>query len=292
MTIGNAGPGSLTPRDLGFAGDERTGWIRPLRGRAVSFRLLRTLAELEQAERLQEVVFGVSERDLAPANALLTVVETGGSVLAAFLPDAPEDAAGVLIGWGGFVARRPRIVSDFLAVLPEARNLGLAAELKRLQAALALSHGFVEIVWTVDPLRAANARLNFGKLGATSAHYEIDRYGSAFAAGLYGGMPSDRLHVTWDIASPEILARLRGEAPPAATAEYPNYQPGLATGSALLPIPADIDALLATDPEAARAWRLRVREALPAAFAAGFVITGFHSGGEGAEPAYILRRRS
>ena len=79
-------------------------------------------------------------------------------MIAAFLPEDPDRAVGILVGWGGFVGR-PRVVSDFLAVLPEARNLGLATELKRLQAAIALSRGFEEIVWTVDPLRAANARL-------------------------------------------------------------------------------------------------------------------------------------
>ena len=121
-------------------------------------------------------MFGVSERDLIPANELIVVPETGGAVIAAFLPDDPDRAVGVLLGWGGFVGR-PRVVSDFLAIRPEARSLGLATELKRLQAAIALSRGFAEIVWTVDPLRAANARLNFGKLGATANQYEIDRYG-------------------------------------------------------------------------------------------------------------------
>ena len=167
-------------------------------------------AELVHAERLQEEVFGVSERDLIPANELIVVPETGGAVIAAFLPDDPDRAAGVLLGWGGFVGR-PRIVSDFLAIRPEARSLGLATELKRLQAAIALSRGFEEIVWTVDPLRAANARLNFGKLGATAHQYEIDRYGSTFAASLYGGLPTDRLHVTWDIASPRVISRLLGQ---------------------------------------------------------------------------------
>ena len=192
------------PAALGFSGSEETGWTGATRGREVLFRPLRTLAELVHAERLQQEVFGVSERDLIPANELIVVPETGGAVIAAFLPDDPDRAVGVLVGWGGFVGR-PRVVSDFLAIRPEARSLGLATALKRLQAAIALSRGFEEIVWTVDPLRAANARLNFGKLGATADQYEIDRYGSTFAASLYGGLPTDRLHVTWDIASPRVI---------------------------------------------------------------------------------------
>src|SRR5690606_33268531 len=116
-------------------------------------------------EELQEHVYGISERDIVSATELIVVEETGGAVIGVFLDDDPARAAGVLIGWGGFVGR-PRLVSDFMAVRPEARNLGLAYEMKRLQAAIAARRGFQEIVWTVDPLLAANARLNFGKLGA------------------------------------------------------------------------------------------------------------------------------
>ena len=203
-------PTLLAPADLGFDGDEASGWFRSLRGRSVHFRLLTSLADLVHAEILQAEVLGVSERDLIPANELVAVPETGGAVIGAFFAEEPERAAGVVLGWGGFVGR-PRIVSDFLAVRADARNLGLAAELKRLQAAIALTRGFEEIVWTVDPLRAANARLNFGKLGATSNVYEIDRYGATFATGLYGGLPTDRLHVRWEITSPRVISRLRGE---------------------------------------------------------------------------------
>jgi predicted GNAT superfamily acetyltransferase len=280
------------PAALGFSGSEETGWTSVTRGREVHFRLLRTLAELVHAERLQEEVFGVSERDLIPANELIVVAETGGAVIGAFLPDDEDRAVGVLVGWGGFLGR-PRVVSDFLAIRPEARSLGLATALKRLQAAIALSRGFAEIVWTVDPLRAANARLNFGKLGATANQYEIDRYGATFAAGLYGGLPTDRLHVTWEIASPRVIARLLGQddapSPPSQHDPAP-FAPGMREDAALVAIPADIDALLAVRPDEALTWRLRLRETLCQAFAAGFAITGFRPAAGAADPAYLLER--
>ncbi|MBW3631562.1 MAG: GNAT family N-acetyltransferase [Chloroflexi bacterium] len=254
------------------------------------FRILRTLDDLVHAERLQEEVFGVTERDLIPANELIVVPETGGAVIAAFLPDDPDRAAGVLLGWGGFVGR-PRVVSDFLAVRPEARGLGLATELKRLQAGIALHRGFEEIVWTVDPLRAANARLNFGKLGAVAWTYEIDRYGSTFATGLYGGMPSDRLHVTWDLAAPRVVAKLLGrdEEFPTTTQDPPPVTSGMSHDADVVTIPADIDALLTADPAEAIAWRFRLRETLIQAFSEGFVITGFRPAVD-AQPAYLLER--
>ncbi len=282
------------PAALGFSGNEAAGWVRTTRGGEIHFRLLRTLTDLAHAERLQEEVFGVSERDLIPANELIVVPETGGAVIAAFLPDDPDRAVGVLVGWGGFVGR-PRIVSDFLAIGPEARGVGLATELKRLQAAIALSRGFAEIVWTVDPLRAANARLNFGKLGATAHQYEIDRYGSTFATGLYGGLPTDRLHVTWDIGSPRVIARLLGQDDarrPATTPDPAPFAPGLAEDVALVAIPVDIDALVAASPDEALAWRLRLRDTLVQAFAAGFAITGFRPvRDDDLDPAYLLERR-
>ena len=281
------------PAALGFIGDEETGWTGFTRGREVHFQLLLTRAELAHAERLQEEVFGVSERDLIPANELVVVPETGGAVIAAFLADDPGRAEGVLVGWGGFVGR-PRVVSDFLAIRRDARSLGLATALKHLQAAIALSRGFEEIVWTVDPLRAANARLNFGKLGATADQYEIDRYGSTFAAGLYGGLPTDRLHVTWDIASPRVISRLLGQD----DARLPRHgtiplrlHSGMSEDVALVAIPADIDALIAGSLRRSPRLAFPLRQTLCQAFAAGFAITGFRPAAGDAHPAYLLERR-
>lgn len=282
---------SLTPGDLGFSDNGDHAWVRTQREQQVRFRILLTLEDLAQAERLQEDVFGVTERDLIPANELIVVAETGGAVIGAFLEQDPTVAAGVLVGWGGFV-EKPRIVSDFLAVRAEARNLGLAEQMKRLQAAIALQRGFEEIVWTVDPLRAANARLNFGKLGATANHYENDRYGPTFAATLYGGMPTDRLHVTWDIASQRTQERLRGVPTPDMASGVPAYEPRKLVQAATLEIPPDIDALLANDSVAARDWRTRLRDALPQAFADGYAVTDFIPPvDEGSNPALLLTRR-
>jgi chorismate synthase len=282
---------ALTPAALGFSDNGDQTWLRELRGQQVRFRILATLDDLAQAERLQEEVFGVTERDLIPANELIVVAETGGAVIGAYLPQEPEIAAGILVGWGGFVGK-PRIVSDFLAVRATARNLGLAEQMKRLQAAIALQRGFQEIVWTVDPLRAANARLNFGKLGATANHYENDRYGSTFASTLYGSMPTVRLHVTWDIAAPRTQARLLSDAAPVVPSGVPAYEPHELRTAATIDIPADIDALLASDPAAARDWRMRLRESLPQAFADGYAITGFlPSTTPGSNPSLLLTRR-
>jgi predicted GNAT superfamily acetyltransferase len=136
--------------------------------------------------------------------------------------------------------------------------------------------------------------LNFGKLGATAHHYEIDRYGSTFAASLYGGLPTDRLHVTWDITSPPVISRLLGQddwRPPAATVDPAPFAPGMSEDMVLVAIPADIDALLTAKPDEALSWRLRLRDTLCEAFAAGFTITGFRPAPGGGDHAYLLERR-
>ncbi|MFT4039721.1 MAG: GNAT family N-acetyltransferase [Thermomicrobiales bacterium] len=279
---------TLTPAALGFSHAGDLAWRREQRGQLVTFRVLATLDDLMHAEALQEEVFGVTERDLIPANELIVVAETGGAVIGAFLDDTPDHAVGVLVGWGGFV-RQPRIVSDFLAVRASARNLGLAEQLKRLQAAIALERGFSEIVWTVDPLRAANARLNFGKLGASANEYEIDRYG-AFAESLYGAMPTDRLHVAWDIGSPRVQAILRGDSIAVEPDRPAPYAPHDLRPAASIALPPDIDALVASDPAAARDWRFTLRAALQQAFADGYTITGFLPATEADPPALLVTR--
>lgn len=295
----------FTPVDLGFTvsaigegGVGPSGWSKRCGAYDVSFRRLRSLPELEPVEALQRVVFaGITDLDLVAAGMLVVVPETGGEVLGAFISNQEgEELVGYVIGWGGYVDGRPRILSDMLGVRPGFRGAGLGAELKKLQAAVAVAAGFVEIVWTVDPLRAANARLNFEKLGAHADKYEIDRYGSGFAADLYGGMPTDRLHVTWPLLAESVRERLMRPASAFAqldTDELSVFDPetGARSVQVLVPMPADIDALLASDPDAALSWRYTLRRALVPAFAQGYAVTGFApAAGRRTDPALVLTR--
>ncbi len=286
-----------TPADLGFTRAGVAEWTRLCRGAPVRFAVLTTLESMLPCERLQYDVFGVTEADLIPASELVVVPETGGDVFGAFVETGEgERMVATLIGWGGFHDGRGRIVSDFLAVERPYRNLGLGADLKRLQAAVALARGIGEIVWTVDPLRAPNARLNFEKLGATCREYERNRYGSEFGAGLYGGMPTDRLHMHWDTGTMRVRDRLlsgAGMTDPALAAELPVWTPALDAPCALLDLPSDVDAMIALDMNAAIAWRMSMRESLETAFSSGWVITGFipDAGRQPDTSAYLLERR-
>lgn len=293
----------FTAADLGFGAVSDGVWRKAVGGRDVTFRLLKRVPDLLAVEELQREAFGVTERDLVPASELVVAPETGGAILGAFLDEADAGATlvGVAVGWGGFVggrtAGRPRLVSDMLAVRTGHRTAGLGFALKTLQGAIALEAGFPEMVWTVDPLRAANARLNFEKLGAFADHYEEDRYGTGYGVGLYGQMPTDRLHVTWPLTGPRVRDRLLGRTPPLTRDEVvglPHFDRAAGPGidRALVDLPADIDRLLATDPGAALRWRLTLRDSLQRAFAQGFAITGFVPGvdAERDVAAYVIER--
>lgn len=274
----------VTAAALGFETTD-DGWRKSVGGRTLTFRRVRSQADFESCERLQRDVFGVSETDLASFSIMVVIPKTGGEVLGAF---DGERMIGYIQGYGGFVDRQPRLISDLMAVEPAYRG-GLGYALKTLQAAVALEASFPEMRWTVDPLRAANARLNFERLGALCNEYAENVYGEDFAGGLYGGLPSDRLVVTWPLASERVATRLLDPYTPLSLAEVvdlPDYTPGV-TGPARLAIPSDIDALLATDPPAARDWRFRLRDALTNAFAHGYAITGF-AGERGVDVGYYV----
>ena len=85
------------------------------------------------------VFAGMSDLDVAGPGTLIVVPETGGDVIGAYRAGpSGEELVGFVIGWGGYVDGRPRILSDMLAVRADARGGGLGAELKKLQAALAV----------------------------------------------------------------------------------------------------------------------------------------------------------
>jgi predicted GNAT superfamily acetyltransferase len=278
----------VAPETLGFeSGSE--GWWKTVGERRLLFTRLRTRLDLEKTERVQRKVFGVSDRDLASSSILVAVHETGGEVLGVF---DGKRLVGFVSGWGGYVDGRTRLVSDLMAVEAGYRG-GIGFALKGLQAVVAFHAGFEEIVWTFDPLRAANARLNFERLGAHASKYMRNVYGEHFGEGLYGGLPSDRLFVIWPLRSARVRSRLLGSyqpLAPGALAALPEYAPSISESRVRLAVPGDFDVLLASDPARAREWRFRLRDNLEAAFACGYVLTGF-AGQRGEPHGYYLLER-
>ncbi|WP_119309980.1 GNAT family N-acetyltransferase [Cohaesibacter haloalkalitolerans] len=225
--------------------------------KTVILRELSGIAELQHAEVLQIEAWGEGEK---PDNSdiLMALQSEGGLVGGAFRD-------GEMLGFVlGFPTVTPGLQhSHRLAVLPKARGLGLGASLKWFQRDWCLARGLNTVRWTYDPLRAVNAGLNIGVLGAVSNQYFVDYYGAM--PGINAGLPSDRIMAVWHLEDEAVVARAEGRFKPDHAA----------AGQDWLEIPADIDALMAADPEKALAERLRVRDALQAAFNGGSRIVGF-----------------
>lgn len=224
--------------------------------REVVFRDLSGMAEYRAAEALQRSVWGAGDQP-DPADLMMVVQGLGGLVGGAF-------SGGVLMGYiFGLPSRDPAVQhSHRLAVLPEARGLGLGVRLKFYQRDWCLARGISTVQWTYDPLRPINAALNIHRLGAQSGRYLVDYYGEM--EGINRGIASDRLLVDWVLDSPLVAARALGDV-------------DLSVEGELLPLalPQDLDALLAQDMAAASDLRMQLRQALQARMAQGQRIVGF-----------------
>jgi predicted GNAT superfamily acetyltransferase len=88
-----------------------------------------------------------------------------------------------------------------------------------------------------------------------------------------------------------LLGRYQPLAPDALSA-LPEYAPSTSQKSRVrLAVPGDFDGLLASDPAQVREWRFQMRDNLEAAFASGYVLTGF-AGRRGAPHGYYLLERN
>ena len=236
----------------------------------VEFRDLSGMAEFRAAETLQREVWG--EGDLPdPADLMMVIQAEGGLVGGAFV-------GGRLTGYVfGFPTRDQQVQhSHRLAVLPDARGLGLGMRLKQFQRDWCLARGITHVRWTFDPLRAVNASLNLHRLGGQTNTYLEDYYGEM--GGINQGIASDRLLVEWDLASPLVETLATGRPRPLQTTQVlPVPLPAM---------PNDIGAAHGESAEIAGALRTQLREMMKAAFADGQRIVDF----DPANRVYLLSR--
>ena len=204
------------------------------------------------------------------ADVMRAVEHAGGYVVGAYVG---ADLVGASSGFLGLDRRRPVLHSHISGVHQQSRGVGLA--LKLHQRAWALERGIETITWTFDPLVRRNAWFNLAKLGAVCVEYLVDFYGP-MTDGVNAGESSDRLFTRWDLlrdpapAGPSgaVVALAQHDGRPVAGRATPDGH------RLLVQLPEDIEELRGTDPDAARAWRLAVREALVPAFADGYCADG------------------
>lgn len=229
---------------------------------------------LHQLVELQSQVWGMPPEDVVPANLLAVIEATGGSVLVAY----HANIGFTNDGWLGFAialgGRSGTLVAHMLAVRDDMRGTGsIGWLLKLLQGYQALRSGHTSVVWTFDPMRGANARLNIEKLGARVSDFTLDKYGVLRSA-LYGDVPSDRFTADWNLVDPATAERIaavyanryRGpeidEVAGLPEITLHNLQSMIAAAPPRMRyrIPADIDQLARRRPEDAIQWRREMRE--------------------------------
>jgi predicted GNAT superfamily acetyltransferase len=227
---------------------------------------------------LQQQTWGMPPEEVVPANLLAVLADTGGSLLVAYHPDAGFNTD----GWLGFAialgSHKDTLVSHMLGVREDARGTqDIGWYLKVIQGYEALRAGHSAAIWTFDPMRGVNARLNLEKLGAQAVELTINKYG-ALRSDLYGHVPTDRLTARWNLIDPVTWARI------GAVADGSYASPRLADITHLpeafpetiddlrqrrpqrlrYRIPGDIDRLMRTDPATAIRWRHEMRDVLSA----------------------------
>ncbi len=267
--------------------------IRPLEG----------AEEFRACVELQEETWGVGFSERVPEAILRVAARMGGVISGAFLPDGRM--AGFVFGLTGLDGARLAHWSDMLAVTPELRGSGLGWELKMHQRDRLLALGVSRVYWTFDPLVAANAHLNFAKLGVVSREYVEDMYGGSDSP-LHRGIGTDRLVVVWELdservgerlGSPGLLPPFPPDAEPALEGAGPGGSGGparmrldLDAGSVTIAVPADIHRLKEEDPECARRWRETTRRVFRHYIDRGWEVRELDR--SGALPRYLLTHRA
>lgn len=268
-------------------------------------------------ERLQQEIFGREGGQVLPRQLLAAVVRAGGLVLGAYDTDVvPTRLCGCLID---LLAHRHGNLCrlTLLHYVEElARNCGIGYQLREKEREVCRKDNAELITWMIDPLRGAEAHFAFNKLGAIATSYERDVYGE-LSDSANVGLATDRLAIEWWITCPRVLEIVdQGRVPYHYSYGFDRMEVVTKTGVTesgvrrlqrvetdfrrdilLFEIPVDLDRARERDPDLARDWRVKTRDAFEVLFAGGYVLSGFvHEAGrsfhlfERAEKASLLRR--
>jgi predicted GNAT superfamily acetyltransferase len=260
-----------------------------------SLRRIADQAGYRRCVDLQIQVWNYSDpTEVVPAAFLAITPHLGGILLGAY--DSRRRMVGFAYSIPGF--HRGRLVqhSHMLGVLPGYRNRSIGLALKLAQRQLALHGGMKQVVWTYDPLQAANAHFNINLLGVWVDSYEVNLYGRS-SSELHRGMDTDRFLAIWDLNSAGVrnkvrLAARRDSSRPAMpllpvinpmrfddnNLPHPTRSMSYLRESCFLfELPADIARLKAEQPASARGAQRQLRQACGYYFSRGYCVTRFFS---------------
>ncbi len=253
----------------------------------VEVRELDDVRDLAEAARLLARIWGSEPQDVMPVNLMKALAHSHNYVAGAW---EGGQMVGASVGWVWGPERPGALHSHITGVDPTAQRGGVGLALKTHQAAWARRHDLRTVTWTFDPMVRSNGQFNLMKLGARAVSYHPDFYGE-MRDGINAGELSDRCMVEWEVAAERPAPSGRPPSPTVLLSEGADGQPELSdfpggmTGALLCQVPADAMALRRARPEAARQWRLAVRQTMGEAMAAGYAATGMTPDGY-----YVLER--
>jgi predicted GNAT superfamily acetyltransferase len=227
----------------------------------LEIRLLETAEQMAPIVTMFQQVWG-SVIPLVGVELLRAIGHGGGYVAGAF------DSGHIVGASFGFLARHEgedALHSHVTGILPGVQRSGVGRAMKNHQRSWAAEQGLKWVTWTFDPLVRRNAWFNIEVLRAHVAEYLVDFYGPMTDA-VNAHDESDRLMVAWPTDPTATVDAKPSDAQPVEVVT-----------------PEDIVVIRRTDPEAAREWRLRLREELGERIQRGGVVTGFTRDG-----AYIV----
>jgi len=260
----------------------------------LTIRDLQSFDDLKQVEEVEREVWGLSDLDTTPLTLSIATREAGSIWVGAF--DGAK-LVGFAFAFLGTEHAQLIVHSHMLAVREPYRNshLGYKLKLAQRERALALridDSRIHEMTWTFDPLQSRNAHLNFARLGVVSENYKADFYGPETSSLLHRN-GTDRLWVTWPLASRRVqdrlqgkdnraevldalstltpLVRFNGEGKPVCT----DLAAALSRQRIAIEIPSDIGYVESKDPALAKEWRLQTRWAFREALKTEFVVAEF-----------------
>lgn len=258
---------------------------------AIEIRPVQTIEEAEHVEKIIAAAWDAGPETAIPDHLTITMAgEKGGVVLLAWDGERPVGFCWGFLAWEKD-GRRLKHCSHMAGVIPAYRGRQVGERLKWAQRAAVLALELDHITWTYDPLETLNGRLNLHKLGAVAGTYKRNVYGDV-ADGLNSGLPTDRFHVDWWIASLWVEAHYEKTRPVADRATWEAAgaivvnPPGQARplplagtirneqigqrDRLLVAVPSNFQRLKQSDMAAALAWRLHTRALFEALFSAGY----------------------
>jgi predicted GNAT superfamily acetyltransferase len=270
-------------------------------------RQLSTLEECREVAGLEKTVWGYTDaEDVVPPPVLIVSIKRGGILLGAF--DADGLMNGFVYSLPGIKDGRPTQWSHMLGVAPHARSSGLGTQLKLAQRNRTIAMGLDLIEWTYDPLQAANAHINFAKLGIVVEEYVENVYGES-SSRLHHGAPTDRFIAEWRVTEPHVVRRVGSIGRPvvrdSGVADAPVVNPSRPGGSWLQPGPANLSIearrmlveiptgfseMLTMDPALALAWRLATREIFQHYLSRGYRVVDFFLSATAGRGHYLLAK--